>query len=139
LADIGNSNGEHLYPNRTQWAQAALLWNAIQTQDRDAAGQLQRFVQKIPWTSLGTTDGPVSAVADSEQRFSTTVAGFTFDFASQTVTEPSASFVTLGQPTIAQISRVNSQTQTILDRMYAFAQGMSFSQCLNLFHSNKNK
>lgn len=128
LADIGNSNEEHLYPNRTQWAQSALLWNAIQTQDKDAAGQLQQFVQKISWTSLGTTDGPISAVADSKQRFSTTVAGFTFDFASQTVTEPSASFFTLGQPTIAQISRVNSQTQTILDRIYAFAQASSIQR-----------
>jgi hypothetical protein len=131
LADIGNANDEHLYPNRTQWAETALLWNAIQTQDMDAAGQLQQFVQKIPWTSLGTTDEPVSTVADSDQRFSTTVAGFTFNFASETVTQPSASFVTLGQPTNPQISRVSSKAQTTLDRMYAFAQGMSFSQFLD--------
>jgi hypothetical protein len=127
LADIGDGNNENLYPNHTQWAQTALLWNAIQTEDVDAAGQLQQFVQKIPWTSLGT-DGPVSTVVDSEQGFSTTVAGFIFNFASQTVTPPSASFVTLGQPTNAQISRVSSQTQSTLDRMYAFAQGMSFTQ-----------
>ena len=131
LADIGNANNEHLYPNRTQWAETALLWNAIQTQDMGAAGKLQQFVQKISWTSLGTTDGPVSTVADSDQRFSTTVAGFTFNFASETVTQPSASFVTLGQPTNAQISRVSSKAQTTLDRMYAFAQGMSFSQFLD--------
>ena len=130
LADIGNGNDENLYPNHTQWAQTALLWNAIQTEDVDAARQLQEFVQKIPWTSLGT-DGPVSIVASSERGFSTTVAGFIFNFASQTVTPPSASFVTLGQPTNAQISRVSSQTQSTLDRMYAFAQGMSFSQHLN--------
>ena len=130
LVDIGNATDEHLYPHRTQWAETALLWNAIQTQDMDAAGQLQQFVQKIPWTSLGATDGPVST-AGSDQRFSTTVAGFTFNFASQTVTQPSASFVTLGQPTNAQISRVSSQAQNTLDRMYAFAQGMSSSQYLN--------
>ena len=126
LADIGKGNDEDLYPNHTQWAQTALLWNAIQTEDIDAAGQLQRFVQKIPWTSLGTSDGSASTVADSEPGFSTTVAGFVFNFASQTVTPPSASFVTLGQPTNAQISRVSSQTQSTLDRMYTFAQGMSF-------------
>jgi hypothetical protein len=126
LVDIGNGNAQRLYPNRTQWAQTALLWNSIQTQNMTAAGQLQQFVQKIPWTSLGTTDGPTST-ANSEPEFSTTVAGFTFNFASQTVTQPSASFVTLGQPTDAQISRVSSQTKTTLDRMYAFAQGMSFS------------
>lgn len=127
LIDIGNGNDQQLYPNRTQWAQTALLWNAIQTQDINAAGQLQQFVQHIPWTSLGTTDGPLST-ASSEPKFSTTIAGFTFNFASQMVTEPSASFVTLGQPTNAQISRVSSQGQTTLNRMYAFAQGMFFSQ-----------
>ena len=139
LVDIGNGNDENLYPNHTQWAQTALLWNAIQTEDLGAAGQLQRFVQKIPWTSLGTTDGPVSTVADSEPGFSTTVAGFIFNFASQTVTPPSASFVTLGQPTNAQISRVSSQTQSTLDRMYAFAQGMSSFAVPQSFHSNKRK
>ena len=131
LADIGNVNDENLYPNHTQWAHTALLWNAIQTEDVDAAGQLQQFAQKIPWTSLGTTDGPVSTVADTEHGFSTTVAGYIFNFASQTVTPPSASFVTLGQPTNAQISRVSSQTQSTLDRMYAFAQGMSFSRYID--------
>ena len=129
LADIGNGNEEHLYPNRTQWAQTALLWNAIQTQDVNAAGQLQQFVQKISWTSLGTSDGPVS---NPEQGFSTTVAGFVFNFASQTVTPPSASFITLGQPTNAQISRVDSQAQTTLNRIYAFAQGMSFLRCASI-------
>ena len=130
LADIGKVNDENLYPNHTQWAQTALLWNALQTEDVDATEQLQNFVQKIPWTSLGTTDGPVSTVVDSEPTFSTTVAGFIFNFASQTVTPPSASFVKLGQPTNAQISRASLQTQSTLDRMYAFAQGMSLSQYL---------
>ncbi|KAF8807499.1 hypothetical protein BYT27DRAFT_7097571 [Phlegmacium glaucopus] len=124
LVDVGNSDNQHLHPNRTQWAQTALLWNALQTQDTNAAEQLQQFVEKIPWTSLGTTDGPIST-ANSEREFSTTVAGFTFNFASQTVTQPSASFVVLGQPTNAQISRVSSQAQTTLDRMYAFAQASS--------------
>lgn len=131
LVDIGNGNDENLYPNHIQWAQTALLWNAIQTEDVDAAGQLQQFVQKIPWTFLGTTDGPVSTIANSKREFSTTVAGFIFNFASQTVTPPSASFITLGQPTNAQISRVSSRTQSTLDRMYSFAQGMSFRQYLN--------
>ena len=129
LVDIGKDNDENLYPNHTQWAQTALLWNAIQTEDVDAAGQLQQFVQKISWTSLGTTDGSLSTVA--EPGFSKTVAGYIFNFASQTVTPPSASFVTLGQPTNAQISRVSSQTLSTLDRMYAFAQGMFLSQYLN--------
>jgi hypothetical protein len=139
LADIGKGNGENLYPNYTQWAQTALLWNAIQTKDVDVAGQLQQFVQKIPWTSLGSTDGPVSTVTDSKPGFSTTVAGFIFNFASQTVTPPSASFVTLGQPTNAQISRVSSQTQSTLDRMYAFAQGMYLFAVPQAFHSDKRK
>lgn len=138
LVDVGDGNDQHLHPNHIQWAQTALLWNAIQTQDTNAAGRLQQFVQKIPWTSLGTTDGPVST-ANSEREFSTTIAGFTFNFASQTVTQPSASFVALGQPTNAQISRVSSQAQTTLDRMYAFAQGLFFSQYPQSFYSNRNK
>jgi len=117
--DVGNSIDETSYPNRTQWAQAALLWNAFQTQDIDSSQKLQRFVQNLPWKTLGDADGPV----DGEPRFVTTVSGFSYDFASQTVSEPPASFITLGQPANAQIARVSSEAQATLDRMYSFAQG----------------
>ncbi|KAF8168004.1 hypothetical protein B0H34DRAFT_41501 [Crassisporium funariophilum] len=119
LVDVGNKLQQQAFPNRTQWAQAAMLWNAIQTQDMDASESMQQFVQNVPWEKLNDMDGPVS---NQEAAFSTTVSGFTFNLASQTVTQPSASFVTLGQPSNAQIARVSSEAQTTLDRMYSFAQ-----------------
>ena len=119
--DVGNNIDEISYPNRTQWAQAALLWNVLQTQDIDSLQKMQRFVQNLPWKTLGGADGPVN----EELPFVTTISGFSYNFASQTVSQPAASFITLGQPANAQIARVNSGAQATLDRMYSFAQGGS--------------
>lgn len=119
--DVGKNIDETSYPNRTQWAQAALLWNALQTQDVNSTQSMQRFVQNLPWKTLGGADGPVNG----EPSFVATISGFSYNFASQTVSQPPASFITLGQPTNAQIARVDSGAQATLDRMYSFAQGVS--------------
>jgi hypothetical protein len=50
-------------------------------------------------------------------------SGFIFDFAAQTVTQPSVPFVISGAPTSAQIAQVGSTASSALDRMYSFAQG----------------
>ncbi|KAJ7597137.1 hypothetical protein C8J56DRAFT_851127 [Mycena floridula] len=105
-------------PNRTTWAEAALLWNLVQSQDTDSVGSLQQFVVKAPWSQLASSDGPVD---DPLSTFSTSASGFTFDFASQVVTQQSVSFVNNGQPSDDQNSRVGSTAHNTLDRMYSFA------------------
>lgn len=121
LVDVGNGISHATYPNRTQWAQAAMLWNALQTQDTVASQNMKKFVQSLPWSQLNSADGPVNTASST---FSTTIAGFSYNFASQTITEPPASFVTLGQPTNAQISQVSTNALSTLNRMYTYAQGM---------------
>jgi hypothetical protein len=121
ILDVGNSIDRISYPNRTQWTQAALLWDALQAQDTDSSQKMQRFVQNLPWKTLGGSDGPVNG----ESSFATTISGFSYNFASQTVSQPPASFITLGQPSNAQIARASSGAQATLDRMYSFAQGVS--------------
>lgn len=123
LINVGSNLNQTTYPNRTQWAQAALLWNAVQTQDINSVQQLQKNVQALPWKNIAGSDGPVSA----ESTFAITSSGFTYDFASQTLTQPSASFISLGQPPNAQIAQVNSVSMAALDRMYSYAQGMLLS------------
>ncbi|KAF8974019.1 hypothetical protein BDZ97DRAFT_1648312 [Flammula alnicola] len=118
LVDVGSGLDQKTYPNRTQWTQAALLWNAVQTQDMNSAQKMKNFVQALPWKNIAGADGPVEA----DSAFSTTISGFTYNFASQSLTEPPASFVTLGQPTNAQIAKVSAGTQATLDRMYSYAQ-----------------
>ncbi|KAF8912758.1 hypothetical protein CPB84DRAFT_1670754 [Gymnopilus junonius] len=125
LIDIGNGINHTTYPNRTQWVQAAMLWNALQTQDTIASQSMKNFVQSLPWSQLNTADGPVNT---SSSAFSTTIAGFSYNFASQTVTAPFASFVTLGQPTNAQIAQVSTNALSTLNRMYAYAQSSSTQQ-----------
>lgn len=122
LIDTGRMLDQANYPNRTQWTQAAMLWNILTTQDVDSAHNMKTFVQGLPWEKLNAADGPTTA----DSSFGITISGYTYNFASQSLTAPPASFVTLGQPTNEQISRVNAATSTILDRMYAFAQGTSF-------------
>ncbi|KAF9569666.1 hypothetical protein CPC08DRAFT_677297 [Agrocybe pediades] len=124
LLDVGPGINQLTAPNRTQWARSAMLWNAVQTQDIDVTQKMTQFVQSLPWDTLSSTDGPTTAGAP----FTTTVAGFTYDYAAQTITQPPASFATLGQPSSEQISRVSSTAQTALDRMYTYAQASSLQQ-----------
>ncbi|TFK41059.1 hypothetical protein BDQ12DRAFT_646780 [Crucibulum laeve] len=118
LVDIGSVLDSQKLPNRTQWAQAALLWNLVQTQDLTPATQLQTFIIAAPWNQLEGSDGPVYNNTGS---FSTLASGYLFDFAAQTVTQPSKSFVDDGQPLKTQIAQVGPVAQSALDRMYTFA------------------
>jgi hypothetical protein len=106
-------------PNRTGWAQGALLWTFVLSQNTSSVGQLRNFVSKANWESL-TGDGPAT---DSSSEFSATQLGYTFDFAAQTISEPSVSFVTDGQPSDAQLEEVDYTAHAALDRMYSFASG----------------
>lgn len=123
VLDVGKTLNQVNFPNRTEWAQTALLWNALQTQDLVASLQLQNFIQSLPWNSLGSQDGPINNVDSAS--FSITVSGYIFNFASQTVTQPSGTFETLGQPSDAQIQRVSQTALDALNRMYTYAQGTS--------------
>ncbi|KDQ63650.1 hypothetical protein JAAARDRAFT_53842 [Jaapia argillacea MUCL 33604] len=105
-------------PNRTSWAQSALLWNLVESQDLSAVSQLRHFVKTAPWDKIGSVDGPIS---DPSSKFSISVSGYIFDFATQTVTQPNVSFTSDGQPSNAQIAEVGDTARTALDRMYSFA------------------
>lgn len=121
LVDVAPGLNATTASNRAKWAQAALLWNLVQSGNLADVAQLQEFVVKAPWNSLGSSDGPTS---DSSSRFTTTVSGFQFNFAGQTVTPPSVTFVDVGQPSQEQIGRTNGVSRAALDRMYTFASGM---------------
>jgi hypothetical protein len=120
-------------PNRTSWARSAMLWNLVQSQDVTSMQSLQSFTEKAPWSSL-SPDGPVSG----KSSFSTTVSGFAFDFAAQTVTQPAVSFTDNGQPVSEQISRVGTAAASVLNRMYsyAFASSTQRSNALQLYWTN---
>ena len=122
ILDVGNNLDQASFPNRTRWVQTAVLWNALKTQDLVAALQLQKFVQSLPWIALNTSDGPVNTAESAV--FSITVSGYTFNFASQTVTQPPGTFVTLAHPSDSQIQKVSPVALAALDRMYTYAQGM---------------
>ncbi len=120
LVDVSPSlSGSH--PNRTAWAQSALLWNVAESEDLDTVGKMRDFVIKAPWKDLESSDGPINSAGSS---FSTTGSGFLFDFAAQTVAPAaSVSFNDGGQPTEAQRQRVGTVAQAVLDRMYTFSSG----------------
>ncbi|RDB29514.1 hypothetical protein Hypma_015425 [Hypsizygus marmoreus] len=118
LVDVAPALTPQTFPNVTEWAQTALLWNLVESQDLTAVAALQKFIQKAPWKALYQANADASA-------FSTTVSGYIFNFATQEVKQPSASFVNVGQPTAAQLSEVGPDAQSTLDRMYSFAQASS--------------
>lgn len=122
LVDVGKDLDPQTFPNRTRWAQTSLLWNVVQSQDLQASTELRTFVQNAPWQLLQASDGPRSI---NSSDFTTTVSGFTFNFATQTVSQPPVSFITQGQPTNAQVAQVGSVAGSALDRMYSFALGKS--------------
>lgn len=119
MIDVGPGLDLKVQPNRTQWTQSALLWTLTQTQDSQAVSQLRKFVQKAAWSHLDTIDGPTLV----ESGFTTEVAGFNYDFASQTISPVSARFVADGRPLDEQISRIDAPLVASLDRMYSYAVG----------------
>jgi hypothetical protein len=122
VVDVSPALDSQTVPNRTEWAQGALLWSFVLSQNTSGVGQLRSFISKADWKSL-SRDGPV---ADPSSKFSTTQLGYVFDFAAQTISEPSVSFVTDGQPSNAQLAEVDSTAHAALDRMYSFASGACF-------------
>ena len=124
VVDVAPAIDASQFPNRTQWAQSALLWNLVESQDTTALSSMQTFISKAPWSRLGQADGPVSSSDTSS--FNMTASGFIFNFALQTVTQPSASFIDNGQPSNAQIAQVGGAAQIVLDSMYSNALGENY-------------
>ncbi len=120
LVDVGAAISSDNSPNRTTWAQAALLWDLVQSQDSDAVQTLKSFVADAPWSNVEHTDGPVP---DDDGSFSVSASGFIFNFANQSVGQDPVSFAVNGQPSQEQIGRVGDVALPSLDRMYAFALG----------------
>ncbi|KAJ6610096.1 hypothetical protein B0H10DRAFT_446921 [Mycena sp. CBHHK59/15] len=116
LVDVGVTLASQNFPNRTQWAQSALLWDL---QSLNTTG-LQQFAVDAPWSML-SVDGPTNV--SNASLFSTSASGYEFNFAAQTVTPPSISFLTDGTPTSAQAGEVSNTLP--LDRMYTFAAASS--------------
>jgi len=121
VVDVSPALDSQSMPNRTGWAQGALLWTFVLSQNTSSVGQLRNFVSEAHWKSL-TGDGPATGFSSE---FSTTQLGYTFDFAAQTISEPSVSFVTDGQPSNAQLVEVDYTAHAALDRMYSFASASS--------------
>ncbi|KAG6849871.1 hypothetical protein H0H93_004220 [Arthromyces matolae] len=107
LVDVAPSLTPQVSNDATQWAQTALLWNVVESQNLTATATLKKFIQSAPWATLNTTN--------NTSLFSILVSGFIFDFAAQEVRQPSVSFVTVGQPTAAQLSQIGSTAQSALD------------------------
>lgn len=124
VVDVSPALDSQSVPNRTEWAQGALLWTFILSQNTSAVGKLRDFVAKAKWTSL-PGDGPV---VGQSSKFSTTQLGYTFDFAAQTISEPNVSFISDGQPSSGQLAQVDNTARAALDRMYTFASGTHFPE-----------
>lgn len=120
LVDVGSALSAATFPNRTAWARSALLWQLVQTADLSTVSDLQSFVSGSDFSSF-TQDGPIE---DPSLKFNSTSAGFNFDFAAQTVTQPAVTWENIGQPSSAQISEVSDIASKALDRMYTFAVGV---------------
>lgn len=119
LVDVSPALDSQTVPNRTDWAQSALLWSFVLSQNASAVDEIRNFIEKAHWKSL-SGDGPVTGHSSG---FSTTQLGYTFDFAAQTLSEPSVSFVEDGQPSSPQLAEVNGVALAALNRMYTFASG----------------
>ncbi|EPQ60727.1 hypothetical protein GLOTRDRAFT_135358 [Gloeophyllum trabeum ATCC 11539] len=135
LVDVSPALDARKTPNRTQWAQAALLWTLVESQNLTAVSSMRKFIQGANWGAVGDGDGPVS---NASSTLSTKISGYVYDFAAQTVTPPTASFVDIGQPTSDQISRLSPASHAALDRMYSYAVASStqHQKALNNYWQN---
>ncbi|KAK0478400.1 hypothetical protein IW261DRAFT_1337669 [Armillaria novae-zelandiae] len=118
LVDVAPALTMSKSPNRTEWAQAAILWNLVESQDASSTKDMRDFAKDAPWSEVNQPDGLVSDDAGS---FAVTELGFTFNFATQSISQQAVSFITGGQPTDEQISRVGGTALSALNGMYSFA------------------
>ena len=107
-------------PNRTAWAQAALMWSMVLSQSQSDVSTLRNFVRDADWSSIENVDGPITSKGT---KYQTTQLGFAFDFAAQTVSEPSVTFSDDGEPSSEQLAKTDSTTQAALDKVYTAAAG----------------
>ncbi|VDC01843.1 unnamed protein product [Peniophora sp. CBMAI 1063] len=112
-------------PNRTAWAQAALMWSMVLSQSDSDVGTLRDFVRDADWSAIENVDGPITSKGATYQ---TTQLGFAFDFAAQTVSEPGTTFSDDGEPSSEQLAKTDSTTQAALDKVYTAAAAMSSMQ-----------
>lgn len=116
------------FPNRLAWISQALLWSAFQTESNSTT--LRSFAASRTFTSLGdTTSAPNS-------NFQMLFGGHIFDFASMTVSVPSASWISLASPSADQIALVASSTTAgdVLDNMTSSAVATSSQRSTALEH-----
>jgi hypothetical protein len=113
LVDVASGLDANAAPNRTAWAQSALLWSTVRSQNLAAVETMRKFVVDAKWSSV-SQDGPVQGSKD----FQITTLGYTFDFAAQTVIAPQAKFEDVSQASKDQLSRVNNVAQSALDQLY---------------------
>lgn len=119
LLDLGRGINPSTSPNRTSWAQSALIWTLFETASVNSTKQLQSQLSQLPFNQLAT-DGITS---DPAGRFSVSTPGYVLDFANQTITPPPTKFVSDAAPSAQQLSEVNPSVEAVLDRMYSFAIG----------------
>ncbi|KAI0307711.1 hypothetical protein B0F90DRAFT_1676445 [Multifurca ochricompacta] len=130
VVDVSPALDSQSVPNRTEWAQSALLWSFVLSQNTSSVGKLRDFITTANWKHL-SGDGPVTGESSG---FSTTQLGYTFDFAAQTISEPGISFISDGQPSRSQLAEVSSTARTTLDRMYTFASASSTLRSTAMAH-----
>ena len=122
LVDVEPALDIRKSPNRTTWAQSAILWNFVRSRSTDGSKEMRNFIAGAPWSDLGSTDGPVTSSAAS---FKSDISGYTFDFAAQTINPTSSvKFDSDSQASSTQLSRVDSSLLPALDSMCSFALGM---------------
>lgn len=120
LFDVEPNLNSATAPNRTIWAQSAMLWNIGMSESLSAAQLLQQFVSKAPWSSLSGTDGIVNG---SPQEFAVVASGYTFNFANQTVLPVADSFEKETRPSSSQLAELSDGDIAVLDQMYSYAKG----------------
>ncbi|KAF8591922.1 hypothetical protein K439DRAFT_1610779 [Ramaria rubella] len=122
LVDVGSVLDGSSLPNRTQWAQSALLWSLFQSGDIPASKTMQSAIEKLPFHSLAGKDG---VQADPSNTFAISSLGFTYNFANQTAVPPSLNFKVDASPSSQQLSEINGVAESSLDRMYSYASASS--------------
>ncbi|EJD52164.1 hypothetical protein AURDEDRAFT_111612 [Auricularia subglabra TFB-10046 SS5] len=109
------------FPNRTLFAQTALLWSLYASQDLSVVAKMRQFIAGANFTILDK-DGPISGAGD---KFSMQALGYTFDFAAMAAVALPASFEKDAKPDAQQLAAVSDADRKALDRIYLNAKASS--------------
>ena len=121
LVDTAPGLTKDIDATRTAWAQSALLWSLLHSEDLIEVEALRSFIANSDFVTLGR--GERLSSEPSLSQYQKLSSGYIFDFDKMTVTAPEVKWVAITHPKEAQQAQVSTLMAGVLDKFYTSSSG----------------